>query len=179
MAGARFKYKTKIMDVQKPEGQVTHNMKQMYEFFCKLHPDEDIPFILFRETITRYNKMLLERILNGEKVMLGSGLGAIVILKNKRSFNKRMIDWGETNRLKREEGINKYVYFTDDTWVKFYWHRLSKIGNRSVYRFVPTKGCRGITVELAKRIKQNPFLLDQISYREYPEEKRAKSKNIK
>lgn len=173
--GTRFKYKTKIMDVQLPKGQKTHNMKQMYEFFCKLYPEEEISFLMFREVIERYNKLLVERILEGETVTLGSGLGNIVVQKNLRSFNKKVIDWAATNKLKKEEGINKYVYYTDDTWVKIYWFRYHKITNMTVYRFVPTKGCNGITKKLSERIKSNPFLLDQIKYKEYPKDKRKKN----
>ena len=163
--GGGFGYKHKVMDVQLPKGQKTHNLKQMYEFFCKRYPEEDIPFPLFSEVIKRYNLLILEQLLEGKRVLLPSGLGHLQVIRHQRTFKYKRIDWYETNKLKKE-GINKHVYYSDDTWVKFTWFRPRKLINRTVYKFTPTKGCNGNTKKLAELIRMDPFALERFSYRD-------------
>lgn len=160
----RFKYKSQVMDIRLPDGQKTHNLKQMYEFFCKRYPEEDIPFPLFAEVIKRYNTLILEQLFEGKRVILGSGLGHLGIIKKERSFNHRRIDWYETNKLKKE-GINKHVYYTDNLWVRFSWYKPGRLTNQTVYKFTPTKGCNGNTKKLAELIRDNPFALDSFAYK--------------
>ena len=80
-------------------------------------------------------KKTIEYILEGETLRLGQGLGTIRVKKVKRNFSKPRIDWYETNKLKRE-GINKFVYYTDSQWFRYYWEKrvFSRCRNEAYYQ---------------------------------------------
>lgn len=133
-------------------------MKEMYLYYKKMHPDSNVSYLMFSEVLGRYNKKLLERLFRAEKVTLGSGIGVLSIKKVNRKFVKPRINWYETNKLKWEEGINKYVYYTDDYWYRFSWLKGQKLPNKSVYKFTPTKGENGITKKFKQCLDNDPFL---------------------
>lgn len=155
--------KRPIFNIKIREGKQTYTVKEMYEYFKIAHPKEDISFTLFSEIVYRYNKLLLDQLLQGKQISLGSGLGKIKIKRVERKFNKPRIDWFETNKLKKQ-GINQHVYYTDDFWYRFSWFKGIKLTNKTVYKFTPTKGCNGNGRKLAAALKNNEFLHQNFQY---------------
>lgn len=152
-----------IFNIKLKEGKQTFTVKEMYQYFKIAHPEEDISFTLFSEIVYRYNKILLEQLLQGKQILLGSGLGKIKIKRVERRFNKKRIDWYETNKLKKQ-GINKHVYYTDDHWYRFSWFKGIRLVNKTVYKFTPTKGCNGNGKRLAAALRNNEFLHQNFDY---------------
>ena len=146
----------RIINIQLEENKKTFTMKEMYEFFKLVYPEHDISYNLYSEVVSRYNKKLVDNLFKGQNITLGCGLGVLRIKKVERKFNHKKIDWGETNKLK-SEGINRHVYYTDDYWYRFSWFKGYKIRNKTVYRFIPTKGVNGITKKFANHMKSDDF----------------------
>jgi hypothetical protein len=129
----------------------------MYELFQEKYPDSDVTFAMFRHVICEFNKKAVDAILEGQTLKMGFGLGYIRVQKIERRFDKPTIDWHETKKLKAQ-GIDKKVYYTDDYIYHYYWAKKAcNIKNKTVYRFDPNKGPRGITVKLARKIRNDDF----------------------
>lgn len=152
-----------VFNIKLPKNKQTYGIKEMYKFFKILYPNEDVPYALFVEVISRYNKSLVKKLFAGERVSLGHKVGCIRVKRVERKFYTKRIDWGETNKLKKQ-GINKHVYHTEDFWLRFSWLKGAKLKNKTVYKFTPTKGCHGITTALAKYCKENPFAYQNFKF---------------
>lgn len=115
----------------------------------------------FRNVITEFNLKLIDRILEGYEFTVPYRLGKLSIKKIKRRFDKPMIDWGTTMKLKNETGETKLVYFTDDYFCRWYWYkRACHVTNKSVYFFKPTTDNRtkkGATNKLSQLLKTNEY----------------------
>ena len=109
-------------------------------------------------------------ILKGNKVNLGNNLSSISIKRVERNNSKPTIDWGESNTYKKEllkkgvklydnktkEGTKWYIYYTDKDFYRYAWHKgKCKIPNKSVYKFVPTRGVKGNKEKLTTLLKQD------------------------
>ena len=96
----------------------------------------------FRAVITQFNLKMIDKILTGYEFRLPYRLGVLSIKKIQRRFDKPVINWGETKKLK-EQGIDELVYFTDDFYCRWYWQkRACQVTNKIVYFFKPTKDNR-------------------------------------
>lgn len=131
--------------------------KDSYRWFKKENPDTQITYSLYKHIISRFNKRVSEEILEGQVFNMGQRLGTIRIKKIPRTFNKPTIDWGETNRLKKQ-GIKQLVYYTDDYYYRWNWdkHRCL-VKNKSVYTFAPTAGQKGNRKKLVQKLKTDEF----------------------
>ena len=131
--------------------------KDSYKWYKQLNPDSPVTYALYKHIISRFNKRVSERILEGQVFNMGQRLGSIRIKKITRTFNKPTIDWGETNRLKKQ-GIKKLVYYTDDYYYRWNWdkHRCL-VKNKSVYTFAPTAGSRGNKRKLVEKLRTDEF----------------------
>ena len=134
-----------------------YSTKDSYRWFKKQNPETTITYSLYKHIITRFNKRACEMILEGQLFNMGQRLGSIRIKKIPRTFNKPTIDWGETNRLKKQ-GIKKLVYYTDDYYYRWNWdkHRCL-VKNKSVYTFAPTAGQSGNRRKLVQKLKTDEF----------------------
>lgn len=113
---------------------------EMYQYFKKKNPNEEISYLLFKETISRFNKKMSDEILKGYTFNPKFHLGKIRIKKVRRSFkNTPPIDWAESRKLQKQ-GVEKYlVYFTDPYWYRWYWEKKKcTVKNKTVYSFQPT-----------------------------------------
>ena len=96
-------------------------------------------------------------LLEGQVFNMGQRLGSMRIKKIPRTFNKPTVDWGETNRLKKQ-GIKQLVHYTDDFYYRWNWdkHRCL-VKNKSVYTFAPTAGQSGNRRKLVQKLKTDEF----------------------
>jgi hypothetical protein len=139
-------------------------VKDMYKEYKELHPESDVTYSLFSHYIERFNKKIIEKVLEGKTFYFGHNLGSVRIKRVKRNFNKPTIDWFETNKLKAQ-GINKHVYYTDEFWFRWYWDKYrAKVKNKAAYRFEPTKGPTGAKKQLIKLLKTDEFA--QLNFKE-------------
>ncbi len=135
----------------------THTAKDMYRFFCEKYPDTDVTYALYKYTISEFNKRVANRALAGEEISLGKGMGSICIDKITRNFKKKVVDFGETRKLKAR-GIDKVVYFTNDFYFKWTWHKKSsKVTNKSAYSFKASAGENGLKKRLARLLRDDEF----------------------
>mgnify|MGYP001563822434 FL=1 len=141
-----------------------HSIKDMYKAYKKDNPNSDTTYALYTYIIEKFNKSVIEEVLKGKTFYMGHNMGSLRIKKVNRNFKKPTIDWGETNKLKKE-GINKHVYYTDDVWYRWYWDKYrAKVSNKTVYRFDPMKGPTGSKKQLVKHLKNDEFA--HLNYKE-------------
>ena len=139
-----------------------HKWKKRIEFLeaeikYEQYKRRNINYKIYKETICRFNKIMVEKILDGHTLYMGNKLGEIRIRKVRRNPDRPTIDWGETNKLKKQ-GINRYVYFTDDWWYRWYWRkRNAQVKNKSVYSFRPTRGGTGNMRRLSNLLTTDEF----------------------
>ncbi len=136
-----------------------------------------IDYKKFKEVITLYNTKAGKKIIEGKKVNLLSGLGYLGARIVERNHNKKTVNWGETNKLRDEngnlpldkEGKKILVYFIDDDWLRVAWIKSSGIRNLSVYSFEPASGQpgKGYSFEFSNANKNNPTLRLKYDYFEY------------
>lgn len=134
-----------------------HNTEDMYKQFVKKHQGTTVTYLQYRYIISEFNKMLSEEVLKGKEVNLGKFLGKLRICKVKRTFKKKIVDYGATRKLKAQ-GIDKVVYFTDDYYYRWCWKKYSaKVKNKSAYKFKPTAGANGNRKKLVRLLKTDEF----------------------
>ena len=136
----------------------------MYARFVKLNPDTDITYSYFCYILEKFNKKMVDKILEGKTVYLLNGMGNLRIRKIQRNYSKKMVNFGETNK-NRAKGIDKIVYFTDDIYYRFYWEKgKSTCPNKSVYVFKPTRGSNGITQRIGQTLRADEFAHQNFNY---------------
>lgn len=141
-----------------------HTAIDIYNHYKKTNPGTDITYTQLKYVLSLFNKKAIEYILQGGSLNFHNRLGKLRIKKIKRNFNRKTIDWQETNKLKAQ-GINKYVFYTDDYWYRWFWEkRTCTIPNKSVYSFRPTGGDDGNRKKLVHLLKSDEFA--HLNYRE-------------
>jgi hypothetical protein len=134
-----------------------HTTKDMYKFFVQKYPGTDVTYPLYRHVISEFNKAVASRALLGEHIVLGKNMGKILIRKVNRNYEKRVVDFGATRKLK-DRGIDKVVYFTNAFYFKWSWDkRSSKAVNKSAYNFKPSGGAGGLRKRLARLLNDDDF----------------------
>ena len=144
-----------------------YNITDIYEYF-DLTSELEISKLLFKDICSEFNIMVIDYILEGGKFNMGNNLSYISILRIERNNSKPAIDWGESNKYKRElltEGKSLYnaetgkgekwhIYYTDSEYCRYYWNKSGcKISNKSVYKFIPTRGLKGNKEKLTSLLK--------------------------
>jgi|TARA_R100001510_G_scaffold51875_1_gene52087 hypothetical protein len=145
------------MTVTKYSSASKFSTKDAYKWYKKNNPDTTVTYSLYKHIISQFNKKVADAMLDGEVFNMGYKLGTMRIKRIPRTFNKPSIDWGETNRLKKQ-GIKKLVYYTDDYYFRWNWDKARcMVKNKSVYTFAPTAGPNGNKRKLVKRLKSDEF----------------------
>tara|TARA_R110002012_G_scaffold86022_2_gene214172 strand:- start:664 stop:1134 length:471 start_codon:yes stop_codon:yes gene_type:complete len=129
---------------------------------------------IFSDICHTFNVGIMEYILSGKEFNMGNNLSTLSIIRRDRDPRSPRIDWGESNKYKKELleagealydsitelGTKWYVYHTDEFYCKYYWRKgKCKIQNKSVYRFDPTRGVKGNKEKLISLLKE-----DELSY---------------
>ena len=113
---------------------------------------------------------LLDIYKDGKEFNMGSNLSTLSIIRRERDPRSPRINWGESNKYKKElleesknlydsktgKGENWYIYYTDPFYCKYYWRKgKCVIKNKSVYRFDATRGVKGNKEKLINLLKED------------------------
>ena len=135
-------------------------MKHTLRNITKAYIEEygDIDTNLFRDICSDFNMLVIDYILEGKEFNMGNNLSTLSIKRQERDPRSPKIDWGESNKYKKElleegqklydakldAGVKWHIYYTDSFYCKYYWKKgKCKIKNKSVYRFDATRGIKG------------------------------------
>ena len=151
---------------------MNYTLESIYKEYIKDH--ESIDKKIFRDLCESFNIEVIEDILEGQTFNMGSNLSSLSIVKMERDPRNPKIDWGESNKYKKElleqgealydsttEKVTKlHIYYTDGFYCKFYWRKgRCRIPNKSVYRFDATRGIKGNKEKLVKLLQE-----DELAY---------------
>lgn len=142
-------------------------LKDAYEDY---KDDGSLSYSQFREICHRFNLLAVDALLEGDRIELGHQLGYLQIIRIERSFKRPKVNWAKSRKLKQQllkEGKELYdhetgqghkwlVYYTDDYYFRYYWSKKNcKVRNKSVYKFIPTRGKKGAKTKLATLLQQD------------------------
>ena len=138
-----------------------YNAMDMYKAFKKEHPNTDITYSLFKHILSGYNKILADKIIEGMMFNPNYNIGRILVKKIERNWNRKTVDWGETNKLKKQ-GIKQMVYFTDNYYYRISWDKVNcTIKNKIVYRFKPTYTFKKMLVKALKNNELSKIIFER------------------
>jgi|TARA_R110002073_G_scaffold3481_2_gene23194 hypothetical protein len=131
---------------------------------------EEINKSLFTAICHEFNMLILDYILDGKSFNMGNNLSSLSIIRRERDPRSPRIDWGESNKYKKElleedqdlydnitgKGVKWHIYHTDSFYCKYYWNKgKCKVKNKSVYRFDATRGIKGNKEKLINLLKED------------------------
>ena len=131
---------------------------------------EEINKSLFTAICHEFNMLILDYILDGKSFNMGNNLSSLSIIRRERDPRSPRIDWGESNKYKKElleegqdlydnitgKGVKWHIYHTDSFYCKYYWNKgKCKVKNKSVYRFDATRGVKGNKEKLINLLKED------------------------
>jgi hypothetical protein len=152
---------------------MSYTLRDVYKAYsreCK----QPVDSLTFRDICSQFNIEIMDYILEGKEFNMGHNLSTISITRHDRDPRNPRIDWGESNKYRKEllaegkdiydsdtdKGENWFIYHTDPFYCKFYWNKgRCKIKNKSVYRFDATRGIKGNKEKLIKLLKT-----DELAY---------------
>ena len=152
---------------------MNYTLRDIYKDY-KNEYNIDLDSNLFRDICSEFNIMIINYILEGKEFNMGNNLSTISIIRKDRDPRSPRIDWGESNKYKKEllkegkelynseteKGIKWHIYYTDDFYCKYYWRKgKCKVSNKSVYRFDATRGIKGNKEKLINLLKN-----DELAY---------------
>jgi hypothetical protein len=123
---------------------------------------------IFREICEAFNIDVINQLLEGKTFKMGNNLSSLSIRRAERDPRSPRIDWGESNKYKKElllkgkklydsktgKGEKWYIYYTDKFYCRYYWNKgKCRITNKSVYKFTPTRGLKGNKEKLITMLK--------------------------
>ena len=151
----------------------TYTLRDIYKAYKKEY-NNNLDSNVFRNICSEFNIMIINYILEGKEFNMGNNLSTISIIRKDRDPRSPRIDWGESNKYKKElleenkelynsetgKGIKWHIYYTDDFYCKYYWRKgKCKVLNKSVYRFDATRGIKGNKEKLINLLKN-----DELAY---------------
>ena len=151
---------------------MNHNLSDIYKEYIK--ENVDIDRSLFTDICHEFNIMILDYILEGKEFNMGHNLSTLSIVRKERDPRSPRLNWGESNKYKKElleegqnlynletgKGVKWHIYYTDEFYCKYYWRKgKCKIKNKSVYRFDATRGIKGNKEKLINLLKN-----DELAY---------------
>lgn len=131
-----------------------HSTRDMYAYYKRKYPDAKEPYWMFKEVIARHNKKAADAVIFGKVLNFGNRIGNLLIKKIRRNYNKPVVDWGESKRLKAQiiesgqipqgpdniDGPSWLVYFSDPWYLRWAWSKkdVCRVKYQSAYKFTPT-----------------------------------------
>ena len=125
---------------------------------------------VFTDICHTFNIGIIDYILEGKMFNMGNNLSTISIIRRERDPRSPRVDWGESNKYKKELldsgeeiydpitelGTKWFIYHTDEFYCKYYWNKgKCKVPNKSVYRFDATRGLKGNKDKLIALLKED------------------------
>jgi hypothetical protein len=150
-----------------------------------MHSDIEISKQDYRNICSEFNILVIDYILEGGKFNMKNNLSTLSILRLDRNNSNPKINWGESNKYKKEllsngdklynsetgEGVKWYIYYTDEEYCRYYWNKSKcRVINKSAYKFIPTRGLKGNKEKLTNLLKE-----DDLAYLKF---KKYKNGNI-
>tara|TARA_B100001094_G_scaffold103732_1_gene100003 strand:+ start:9177 stop:9650 length:474 start_codon:yes stop_codon:yes gene_type:complete len=157
---------------------MSYTLQDIYKEY--VHAVEFVDKKLFRDVCEEFNIEIIKDILNGNTFDMGNNLSTLSIVRKERDPRNPRVDWGESNKYKKElleegkelynaeteQGIKWHIYYTDGYYCKFYWRKgKCRIPNKSVYRFDATRGIKGNKEKLINLLKT-----DDLAYLKFKKE---------
>jgi hypothetical protein len=148
---------------------MNYTLKHIYEDYQDYYND-DLDKSLHTNIVQEFNILIMEHILDGKEFNMGNNLSTLSIIRRDRDPRSPRLDWGESNKYKKElleegqllynsetgKGVKWHIYHTDEFYCKYYWRKgKCKIPNKSVYRFDTTRGVKGNKEKLISLLKQD------------------------
>lgn len=149
---------------------MTYNTREIYKFYRKHGGDLD--YKTFSEVCSEFNQSAMDKIiLEGGELPLGFNLSTISVIRIKRNYKNPKVNWHASNIRKEEllrdgkslwnkdnpEGAKWLIYYTDEEYCRFYWSKSkSRVLNKTVYHFTPTRGLKGNKDKLIHMLKNDP-----------------------
>lgn len=152
---------------------MSYTLRDVYKVYAA-EVSKPVDSLTFRDICSDFNIGIMDYILEGKEFNLGSNLSSISVTRQDRDPRNPRIDWGESNKYRKElleegkeiydaptgKGESWFIYHTDPFYCKFYWNKgKCKIKNKSVYRFDATRGIKGNKEKLIKLLKT-----DELAY---------------
>lgn len=146
---------------------MSYTLRDIYKDYAK-SCNNPVDSLTFRDVCSDFNIEVMDYILNGNSFNIGFNLSTIAITRHDRDPRNPRIDWGESNKYRKEliaegkkvydavtgEGEEWFIYHTDSFYCKFYWNKgKCKVKNKSVYRFDATRGVKGNKDKLIDLLK--------------------------
>ena len=148
---------------------MNYNILDIYEDYKKIVKDP-VEKDLFKEVCAEFNIGIIEEILDGKTFNMGHNLSTLSVVRVSRDPRSPRVDWGESNKYKKElleegkdlynsetgDGEKWHIYYIDEFYCKYYWKKgKCRIPNKSVYRFTPTRGMKGNKEKLITMLKKD------------------------
>jgi hypothetical protein len=96
-----------------------HSVIPTYQTKLAIHSiNSSMAYTTYCDIINTINQEIANVVLLGKRFSFRKKIGLLRIHTFNRNFNRKVVDKGETNKLKKQ-GINKIVYHVDDTYVGF------------------------------------------------------------
>ena len=145
---------------------MSYTLEDIYNDYCTTN--ENIDKTIFKAICSDFNIKTVEDILEGKTFNMGNNLSTLSIRRTERDPRSPRIDWGESNKYKKEllengetlyskhteKGVKWYIYYTDKFYCRYYWNKgKCRIPNKSAYRFTPTRGLKGNKEKLINLLK--------------------------
>lgn len=97
-----------------------HSTKDMYKFFKKKYPEDTTPYWMYKEVLARFNKKASDQVIFGKVLNFGSRIGNLLIKKIRRNYEKPIVDWGESKKLKAQILTSGGILYEE-------WHELDGV----------------------------------------------------
>lgn len=154
----------------------TYTLKDIYKFYKA--NGGTLPKHLFKNICCDFNIHSMNKVIEEARSLdMGSNLGYIKIERIARNWSRPQVNWGESNKYKKElleegkqlfneetgEGEKYLIYHTEPFYCRFKWIRWSnRLPNKKLYNFKPTRGKHGVVTKLKEHLAE-----DETNYIKY------------
>ena len=154
----------------------SYTLTDMYRFYVA--DGGTLPRALYKNICQDFNIKIMDHIIYDAGTFdMGNYLSTLNIRRIKRNFKNPHVDWKASNDYKEEllaegkklydhetgEGTKWLIYHDEEWYCRFYWKKQhARFKNKSVYKFVATRGKVGNKTKLIDHLNENS--LNYIKY---------------